>query len=137
MFELKRYQIKTLDTLRAYLTTARYKGAKAAYEDMKKATKAVDEKHKSIRDRLDALRDRTRAPLDAWEEAEESRKQKHRDTFARVLAKREANKQHVTKINTEAAASLSVAVPTLEADVAMKIIQAIAEGKVTNVTINY
>lgn len=55
-------------------------------EDYKKITKAVDEKRKSIRERLDALRDRTRAPLNQWEKDEEARKQKHRDTFARIQA---------------------------------------------------
>ncbi len=55
-------------------------------EDYKKITKEIDQKRKSIRDRLDSLRDRTRAPLDAWQQADEARQQRHRDTFARVQA---------------------------------------------------
>lgn len=41
----------------------------------------IDADRKSWRDRCDALRDEIRAPLTAWEDAEKSRVQKHRDNI--------------------------------------------------------
>lgn len=42
--------------------------------DLKEQTKAVDVERKGMRDRLDALKVEVRAPLTAWEDAEEARK---------------------------------------------------------------
>ena len=47
---------------------------KALNAKMRKELDVVDEVRRKLRDSLDGLRDKARAPLDAWEKAEEDRK---------------------------------------------------------------
>lgn len=52
--------------------------------DLKEKTKAVDSERKVIWDKLEALQKEVRAPLDAYEAAEEKRVQDHKDAVAEL-----------------------------------------------------
>jgi hypothetical protein len=52
--------------------------------DLKEKTKAVDSERKVIWDKLEALQTQVRAPLDAYEAAEEARVQAHKDAMAQI-----------------------------------------------------
>lgn len=65
--------IKSLAYKVARTKTAIDDAGKALNEDARRQINAVDAGRKVIRDRLDALRDEARAPLEAWEAAEEDR----------------------------------------------------------------
>lgn len=54
--------------------TALDESGKALNAKMRKELEVVDEVRRKLRDSLDCLRDKARAPLDAWEKAEEDRK---------------------------------------------------------------
>ncbi len=52
--------------------------------DLKDVPKKIDAERKRMRDLLDLWKDEVRAPLTAWEEAEEARKQEHQSCINRV-----------------------------------------------------
>lgn len=52
--------------------------------DLKEKTKAVDNERKAIWDKLEELQTQVRAPLTAWEDAEKSRVQAHKDAMAEL-----------------------------------------------------
>lgn len=61
---------------------------KALNAKMRKELEVVDEVRRKLRDSLDGLRDKARAPLDAWEKAEEDRKEtinQTREDFANAM----------------------------------------------------
>mgnify|MGYP007100057423 CR=1 FL=1 len=60
-----------------------------------------------------------------------------RDDELAETAKREADIEHRLEVNNKAAVDLSVAVSDLEADFCLRVIKAIAQGKITNVKIIY
>lgn len=64
--------------------TAMDDAGKALNEDARKQIVVVDAERRKIRERLDALRDEVRAPLTAWEAAEDARVQKLKDRLDRV-----------------------------------------------------
>lgn len=52
--------------------------------DLKDVPKKIDAERKRMRDLLDLWKDEVRAPLTAWEEAEEARKQEHQSCINRI-----------------------------------------------------
>lgn len=52
--------------------------------ELKDAPKKIDAERKRMRDLLDLWKDEVRAPLTAWEEAEEARKQEHQNCIGRI-----------------------------------------------------
>lgn len=98
--------------------------AKAEKERKSKAKQdAIDEEK-----RIEAARKAERERIER-EQAEQAVKEKESQE------KREANKRHVNKVNKEAMAAISSV--GISNDDAYKVIQAIIEGKIPHVTINY
>lgn len=64
--------------------TALDEAGKALNEAARQQINAVDAERRKVRDRLDALRDEARAPLTAWEKAEEERVQRIKDRLEKV-----------------------------------------------------
>jgi hypothetical protein len=64
--------------------TALDEAGKALNEAARLQINAVDAERRKLRDRLDALKDEARAPLTAWEKAEEERVQKLKDRLEKV-----------------------------------------------------
>lgn len=64
--------------------TALDEAGKALNEAARQQINAVDAERRKLRDRLDALKDEARAPLTAWEKAEEERVQKLKDRLEKV-----------------------------------------------------
>jgi hypothetical protein len=58
---------------------------------IKKQSAAIDAERRVIRERLDALRDEVRAPLTAWEEAEETRIADYEAAIVLILCQPDAN----------------------------------------------
>lgn len=54
--------------------------------DLKELPKKIDAERKRMRDLLETLQDEVRAPLTAWEKAEEDRIQRHRDALAALVS---------------------------------------------------
>lgn len=52
--------------------------------ELKDVPKKIDAERKRMRDLLDLWKDEVRAPLTAWEEAEEARKQEHQNCIGRI-----------------------------------------------------
>ena len=77
------------------------------------------------------------ADIEKSRKEEEARQQKIRDDELAETAKREADIEHRREVNNKAAVDLSVAVSDLEADFCLRVIKAIAQGKITNVKIIY
>lgn len=64
--------------------TALDEAGKALNEAARQQINAVDAERRKLRDRLDALKDEARAPLTAWEKAEDERVQKLKDRLEKV-----------------------------------------------------
>ncbi|RIQ51023.1 hypothetical protein [Bordetella avium] len=59
---------------------------KEQVDSLKEIPKLIDAERKRMREVLDKLADEVRAPLDAWEAAEEARIQRHKDAIASLAA---------------------------------------------------
>lgn len=57
---------------------------KKLVDDLKDLPRRIDAERKRMRDTLDALADEVRAPLTAWEQAEEDRVQRHRESIEAI-----------------------------------------------------
>ncbi|MFD4837687.1 hypothetical protein ACFWP0_09270 [Achromobacter sp. NPDC058515] len=54
--------------------------------ELKEVPKKIDAERKRMRDLLDALKEEVRAPLTAWEQAEDDRVQRHKDAIEGIVA---------------------------------------------------
>lgn len=118
--------------------------ARIEQERIDREAKIAEQAKKDAEDAAKKREDDLRREADEANQRAEKAAQAERDRIAleelekkKQQEAREANKRHVNKINKEAIVALSVAVPDLEMGYCEKVIQAIADGKIPNVTIKY
>ncbi|OWT69238.1 MULTISPECIES: hypothetical protein [unclassified Achromobacter] len=75
--------------------------------DLKELPKKIDAERKRMRDSLEALQEEVRAPLTAWENAEEARIQRHKDALAGIDA--------IVAMGGEASAAIQAQIAALDA----------------------
>ena len=108
-----------------------------AEERAKKAEQEAIRQAEKAKTDAAAAEEKRLADIEKARKEEEARQQKIRDDELAETAKREADIEHRREVNNKAAVDLSVAVSDLEADFCLRVIKAIAQGKITNVKIIY
>ena len=108
-----------------------------AEERAKKAEQEAIRQAEKAKADAEAAEEKRLADIEKARKEEEARQQKIRDYELAETAKREADIEHRREVNNKAAVDLSVAVSDLEADFCLRVIKAIAQGKITNVKIIY
>ena len=108
-----------------------------AEERAKKAEQEAIRQAEKAKTDAAAAEEKRLADIEKARKEEDARQQKIRDDELAETAKREADIEHRREVNNKAAVDLSVAVSDLEADFCLRVIKAIAQGKITNVKIIY
>jgi len=115
----------------------KYDAEQAELERLRREEEARKQKEREDAIAKEAAEKKRLADIEQARKDEEARQQKIRDDESAATAKREADIEHRREVNNKAAVDLSVAVSDLEADFCLRVIKAIAQGKITNVKIIY
>jgi len=83
---------------------------KKLVDDLKDVPRRIDAERKRMRDTLDALADEVRAPLNAWEQAEDDRVQRHKDAIEGIVSLATDCGETVESIRAAIAAAEAVAI---------------------------